>query len=272
MPHDQMSQQQGSPLVAAPGPGFQGRNGISEGVSVANSLHQVLVPSLGARQDTNPAHTQPGPASQLPRPYLNTAVNPATLSFHNSASPTIISPGSSDWQNHQAPQPNPMAVGVAPGHATPAQSTAGDRAGDRVDGALMPAPNHVITLDRFPQSPFDPRSAEMSLHQIHARSPRRVPVPLPGTSHPTVGKYHQAVRTVLVGPSSVGSGSRNIGLNFEVSPEVQLRLSKSIHPMGAYQAVTGYFEGALRYRFRMCAVPISQAKSVSEATWVIGDR
>ncbi|KAH7377113.1 hypothetical protein B0T11DRAFT_315244 [Plectosphaerella cucumerina] len=96
----------------------------------------------------------------------------------------------------------------------------------------------------------------MSLHQIHARSPRRVPVPRPGTTAPTVGRYHQFIRAVLVGPSSIGSGSRNIVLNFDVSAEVLLR------------AAAGYFEGAVRYRFRMCAIPFSKANSVSEDTWV----
>lgn len=69
-------------------------------------------------------------------------------------------------------------------------------------------------------------------------------------------------------PSSVGSGSRNIVLNFDVSAEVLLRLSNSVYPMGTYQAAAGYFEGALRYRFRMCAIPISLANSVLEDIWV----
>jgi hypothetical protein len=55
---------------------------------------------------------------------------------------------------------------------------------------------------------------------------------------------------------------------FEVKAENMVKLSKSDHPMGAHQAVAGYFEGALRYRFRMCEIPISEANSVSEETWV----
>ncbi|KAH6690336.1 hypothetical protein F5X68DRAFT_229669 [Plectosphaerella plurivora] len=159
-----------------------------------------------------------------------------------------------------------MAPRVAPGRAPATQPAA--TAGARVPGLLVPAPNQIITIDRYPQSPFDPRSTEMALHQIHTRSPRRVPVPLPGSSSPTTGQYHQAVRAILVGPSSVGTVSRSMKYNFDVPVEILLRLSKAVHPMGAHQPAVGYWEGALRYRFRMCAIPASKADSVTANTWV----
>lgn len=141
--------------------------------------------------------------------------------------------------------------------------------GPRAPGAFFPAHNQAITIDRYPLNPFDPRSAEMSLHQLNARSPRRIPLSLEGfPPPPSDGRYYQAVKALVVGPTLVGSGSRNLVFDFELKEDVLVNLARTVNTVGTNLPASGHFEGSLRYRFRMCAVPASQANAVTEDKWV----
>lgn len=164
------------------------------------------------------------------------------------------------------------AVHTSPRNSTSRPRSARDVA-TRQTGGLFRPPQQVIPLDQMPHNPWEPKALATALHQVDVRSPRRVPLELPLKDDPEPPERHyQSIRNLAAGPVATEPCHELHQLDFTVSDEDFDNLCPNRLPIGEQIPVSQYFDGSIRYRLRLCELPISQVdqETVSESTWATG--
>jgi zinc finger MIZ domain-containing protein len=136
----------------------------------------------------------------------------------------------------------------------------------RREGYVMPEPGYQIQLSDYPHDPYDRKSLQQGLHQSHVRSPRRIPKG--GLLEGGKEKYYQFVSRFAVEPLRTGWRTTPLyELSFSVSDDEFIHLNRTYVPPNERLPVSEYFNGSLRYRMRICALPRG-ISAVNEAEWV----
>ncbi|KAF6839066.1 miz zinc finger protein [Colletotrichum plurivorum] len=201
--------------------------------------------------------------------------------------PNMMSPHM--HQMHQTPHTAPMPTHGNPqqlqqnfaelrhaASSSPRNSTARPRSArdvtPRLMGGLFRPPQQTISLDQMPHNPWEPKALTTALHQVDVRSPRRVPLELPLKDDPEPERHYQSIRNLAAGPIATEPCSELHRLDFTVSDEDFDNLCPNRLPIGEQIPVSQYFDGSIRYRLRLCELPVSEPeqKTVSESTWATG--
>ncbi|KAL0942177.1 miz zinc finger protein [Colletotrichum truncatum] len=152
------------------------------------------------------------------------------------------------------------------------QAKSGRHRTSRPKGALFRPPQQHIPLDQMPHSPWEPKALAMALHQADVRSPRRVPreLPLKDDLLPRE-RYYQSIRNLAVGPVATRPRHELHRLVFTVPDGDFDKVSSPRLPIGEQIPVSEYFNGSLRYRLRLCELPLceSQQQTVPETIWAV---
>ncbi|KAK4201477.1 hypothetical protein QBC40DRAFT_198450 [Triangularia verruculosa] len=201
-------------------------------------------------------------AEQQRRPF----VAPIDTQVGQSASPlmrreslaAVGTPVSSALPQPVLTRPQPVPAGAQRNsRGTPQRATPTSRQSDM----LIPPKDTVIPRPDWPHEPTDRRSLQMSLHQSHCRSPKRVPKDgNPERLLQAMGRF--AVQPTLVRP-------RNMVYDFAFPiTQDQLDLAvKTIRPEGTTMLpMAEHFDGALRWRIRCCKAGPSK-RVPSEHEW-----
>ncbi|GKT60757.1 MIZ/SP-RING zinc finger protein [Colletotrichum tofieldiae] len=112
----------------------------------------------------------------------------------------------------------------------------------------------------------------MALHQVEARSPRRVPRHLPSAGDPTrADRYYQSIKKLAVGPVATPAKQALHRLVFSVPHEDIGKLCPSRALAGDGIPVSEYFNESLRYRLRLCELQVNPENptKVTESTWAV---
>lgn len=213
---------------------------------------------------------------------------------HSSSRPQGMQQGPSRGASVRTPQmqqlPSPQTV-ASTSHASPrglgitqaAPSTQTTRppsasfrptrdAAGRLIGNLFRSPNVSIPLDRMPRTPWEPKAVGIALHQVQLRSPRRVPRELPRSedqSKPV--RFYQSIKELALGPIATPAKNCVHRLAFVVPDEHFNKLCPTSNLLGDCVPVSEYFEGSLRYRLRLCELPVSpdEPANISESVWAV---
>ncbi|KAI1416237.1 hypothetical protein F5Y13DRAFT_129213 [Hypoxylon sp. FL1857] len=132
---------------------------------------------------------------------------------------------------------------------------------------LVPPPAVRIGTHEYPHSQYDKRSIEVSLHQAHLRSPKRMPLELSPTKSE---RHYQAVKSFALFPAVVPPHPHLHKFKFTVPILDHARISRDEKRPGDVLPVNRFSSGSLRFRVRCCY----RAKSsgpFSESTWVTAD-
>ncbi|EJT82169.1 hypothetical protein GGTG_02143 [Gaeumannomyces tritici R3-111a-1] len=229
--------------------------------------HQQLIQeyrrqSLPLAQAASPTTTVPSNGHMLP-PASN-VVFPSQLqgaSAHTvvTAMPNIV-PSNGDtygrvYQAYQARHAAPAPVG--PPSAPINRET-----------PLLPPVGELIPRHEHSHDQYHESSMNMTLHQVHLRSPVRTNRVLTGKRE-TPQRHYQFVNGFAVAPVVVASSSHGITeLDFDVDIETISRLSKPVPQQGRDPQVPvhEYEDGTLRMRLRCCKIDSATA-DLSQSAW-----
>ncbi|KAF3058231.1 Zinc finger MIZ domain-containing protein 2 [Daldinia childiae] len=134
---------------------------------------------------------------------------------------------------------------------------------------LIPAPG--VTIDRrdYPYTQYDRNSVAMSLHQVHLRSPKRIPQEHdPGK----LGRYYQAIKEFTLPPVAIPPQSYLYEFHFEIPEHQFIQLVKEEDIQGEHLPVSLFSSGSLRLRVRCCHMKkthtsLSDTWVTTETTW-----
>ncbi|KAI1372923.1 hypothetical protein F4677DRAFT_448954 [Hypoxylon crocopeplum] len=155
---------------------------------------------------------------------------------------------------HFGPQPSQVSQ--------PRQSTVlGDH--DR----LIPSTATTIGIRDYPHSPYDNRSVQSSLHQVHLRSPKRI---LQGMGSVKPERYYQAVAGFAFGPVKIIPCQVLSKFTFTISDHEYARITREESRPGHHLPVTFFSRGSLRVRIRTCYRQESSLPFL-ESDWVTTD-
>ncbi|KAK1825827.1 zinc finger MIZ domain-containing protein 2 [Podospora conica] len=116
--------------------------------------------------------------------------------------------------------------------------------------ALLPPAGYVIPSKEWPAQPYDERSAWMSLHQAHVRSPRRDAKHLPAGPE----RFYQAVKSLVAGPIPVPPLDELQEICFDVTTEDLALAAVAKVRTGDHLPTVECHSGSLRWRLRCCRV------------------
>ncbi|KXH68183.1 MIZ/SP-RING zinc finger [Colletotrichum salicis] len=225
-----------------------------------SSLRPQPLPSL------RPPSLQPQVMQQGPSPGAFVRTPPP----QQLPSPRIVAPTS-----HASPRGLGITQGAPGTQITRLPSTSSrptrDAAG-RLIGNLFRPPNVSIPLDRIPHTPWEPKAVGVALHQVQLRSPRRVPRDLPWSEdQSTPIRFYQAIKELSLGPVATPAKHCVHRLVFVVPAEYYSKLCPTSNLIGDGVPVSMYFEGSLRYRLRLCELPLSpdEPANISESVWAV---
>lgn len=129
-------------------------------------------------------------------------------------------------------------------------------------------PVFFIDPSQYPHDPYERKSLEMSLHQAHLRSPRRV---LNANSPASNSKerYYQAIKYLALPPTPLPQRASLYTLKFSVSEADFRKISPDtpLHPESC--PVNMFFNGSLRLRLRACF--LKSKGEISEDSWVLAE-
>jgi hypothetical protein len=129
---------------------------------------------------------------------------------------------------------------------------------------LLPPKGSMIPRPEWPYDPADRKAVFMSLHQAHARSPRRV------LKDSETERFYQAVKSLPLAPVPVAPKKTMYEFRFVVTQVQYAQAAAKSKAPGSLLPVVHHFNGALRWRIRCCAVP-SSVKTLTEEQWVTLD-
>ncbi|KAI0842575.1 hypothetical protein F5Y06DRAFT_130242 [Hypoxylon sp. FL0890] len=132
---------------------------------------------------------------------------------------------------------------------------------------IVPVPGVRIGLNEYPTSQYDRRSVEVSLHQAHLRSPKRIPREIGSTGSE---RYYQAVKCFALPPTSAPPKAHLHKFKFTVTELDHARITRDEKGPGDALPVNRFSSGSLRFRVRCCFRTKSSAP-FSDSTWVTTD-
>ncbi|KAI1639988.1 hypothetical protein F4809DRAFT_638138 [Biscogniauxia mediterranea] len=113
---------------------------------------------------------------------------------------------------------------------------------------LIPPPGLRISNQDYPHSPYDKRSIEISLHQVHLRSPRRLPRKLNAST--LSERFYQAVKSFALPPTPIPPQPYLYNFKFHISESDYGRISFNETIRGECLSVNRFSNGSLRFRIR----------------------
>jgi zinc finger MIZ domain-containing protein len=130
---------------------------------------------------------------------------------------------------------------------------------------LIPAPGVKISRQEYPHTPYEKRSVELSLHQAHLRSPKRLlrehPATVPGERH------YQAVKDFALYPTPVPPQAYLYSFTFNIADAVFAKLSLDEQILGEFGPINQFQNGSLRLRVKCCNQPTT-TEAISDSIWV----
>ncbi|EXF78438.1 MIZ/SP-RING zinc finger [Colletotrichum fioriniae PJ7] len=229
--------------------------------SVAPPRAQLLHHHHHHHSSPRPQGMQQGPSrgASVRTPQMQQQPSPQTVASTSHASPRGLG----------ITQAAPSTQTTRPPSASfrPTRDAAG-----RLIGNLFRSPNVSIPLDRIPHTPWEPKAVGIALHQVQLRSPRRVPRELPRSedqSKPV--RFYQSIKELALGPIATPAKNCVHRLAFVVPDEHFNKLCPTSNLLGDCVPVSEYFEGSLRYRLRLCELPVSpdEPANISESVWAV---
>ncbi|KAI0892121.1 hypothetical protein F4806DRAFT_500282 [Annulohypoxylon nitens] len=132
---------------------------------------------------------------------------------------------------------------------------------------LIPAAGMRIGIQDYPHSPYDRHSLEVSLHQAHLRSPKRIPIELDLKKSE---RYYQAIKSLTLSPTIIRPQKYVQEFNFAISEIDHARITREEMRPGESLPVSLFSNGSLRYRVR-CCYGDAKATPLTESAWVTAD-
>ncbi|KAI1643546.1 uncharacterized protein F4817DRAFT_249620 [Daldinia loculata] len=222
-----------------------------------------------ARQRTQSLHRLNSQSGLFLPSHLNSGSQNPDCGNYNSAPNTPTTPqlrySTNQLQGNQLQGPNYSQSLSDPRlqHKTPFVDY--DRSLDR----LIPAPG--VTIDRrdYPYNQYDRNSVAMSLHQVHLRSPKRMPQEHDPAK---LGRYYQAVKEFALPPVAIPPQSYLHEFDFDIPGHQFIQLVREEAKQGEYLPVCLFSSGSLRLRVRCCHMKkthtsLGDAWITTETTW-----
>ncbi|KAL0777702.1 hypothetical protein CaCOL14_005355 [Colletotrichum acutatum] len=228
----------------------------------------VVPPRIQLHHHHQHHHSSPRPQGMQQGPSRGAAVRTSVMQQLPSPQPVAS-------VSHASPRGLGITQGAPSTQMTrpPSASSRPTRdAAGRLVGNLFRPPNVSIPLDRIPHTPWEPKAVGIALHQVQLRSPRRVPRELPRSedqSQPV--RFYQSTKELALGPIATPATNCVHRLAFVVPDEHCNKLCPTSNLVGDCVPVSEYFEGSLRYRLRLCELPINPAEpaNISESVWAV---
>ncbi|KAI1876275.1 uncharacterized protein JN550_001771 [Neoarthrinium moseri] len=123
-----------------------------------------------------------------------------------------------------------------------------------------------IAQSQYPGDAYDRKSLEMSLHQAHLRSPRRLPRKL---NEPTE-RYYQAVKRLALPATPIPQQQRLYSLQFYIPDTEHMSISRNKQVQGDSLPINFFWDGSIRMRLRTCLMR-SSTTDVPENEWVLSE-
>ncbi|KAF3008077.1 hypothetical protein E8E14_008976 [Neopestalotiopsis sp. 37M] len=243
-----------------------------------NSVQQAQVPNASSpRLPPGP----PQPSVQVPQnmsaaPYMthgqvNRRTNNAAANMQQ------LQPTPSPQQQQQQPPP-PQSLGhYAAAYADLVRQSNGTPTSQTFPSARIPTATNIdfriqtpvrIGQDQYPHDAYNRKSVEMSLHQSHLRSPRRI---LKGIMFSNQHeRYYQYIKYLALEPSSIAPQKYPHDFRFTISQPEIFKISSDSPANTIGSAANFYFDGSLRIRIRVCFVK-GVGKVPTEQDWVIAE-
>ncbi|ORY62998.1 uncharacterized protein BCR38DRAFT_475051 [Pseudomassariella vexata] len=135
--------------------------------------------------------------------------------------------------------------------------------------AVARAPIHrTINLNEYPHDPYERKSIEMSLHQVHVRSPKRM---LRDSGYPqNTERHYQFVKYLALQPVPIRPHPYLYTFRFNISDEEFGRISPNAVLQHEMLPVNIFSNGSLRVRLRCCPQK-TDTVSISEDSWVTNE-
>ncbi|KAK9774485.1 putative SP-RING-type domain-containing protein [Seiridium cardinale] len=129
-------------------------------------------------------------------------------------------------------------------------------------------PAMQIPATQYPHDSQDRKSMEMSLHQAHLRSPRRLLRGVGFSSAPE--RYYQFIKYLALQPTPIPQQKFLHAVTFDIPDSVYHKISNDTLLPDLSAPSNLYFNGSLRVRLRVSLVK-RVTKSLSEEDWVLND-
>ncbi|KAI5855014.1 hypothetical protein GGS23DRAFT_619723 [Durotheca rogersii] len=135
---------------------------------------------------------------------------------------------------------------------------------------IIPPRGLRISIQEYPHTPYDKRSLENALHQVHLRSPKRLPRTVDSTPPE---RYYQAVKCFALPPVGIPPQPYLHKLKFVVSEVDHAKITREETVPGESLPVNLFSNGSLRIRIRCChwkgpSTPFSESAWVTtETSW-----
>ncbi|KAI0526683.1 hypothetical protein F5B22DRAFT_587063 [Xylaria bambusicola] len=128
-------------------------------------------------------------------------------------------------------------------------------------------PNQRINLQEYPHTPYEKRSADMSLHQAHLRSPKRILKTLYAGSPE---RHYQAIKSFALEPAPITPQGGLYKFSFNVTDKIVEKLTLNERVPGEVLLVNRFKSGSLRIRARCCCFPMATGP-IPDHDWVTSD-
>ena len=220
-------------------------------------------------QTTHTLPNQPPLVRQVPAQSQNIRNQPLSPASFVNPPLTPGLPTVAQQPAFASPLPSPQALNATQlnnGH--PHISVAPQRQPNQAIDRLMPShPNYRINLHEYPHTPYEKRSIDMSLHQAHLRSPKRV---LKTLSAAPPERHYQAVKSFALEPTPIPPEMSQYHLNFSITNEIYDRLALNETMPGEVLLINRFSSGSLRIRARCCHLSMPSGP-VPDHTWVTSE-
>ncbi|KAH9900217.1 hypothetical protein F4778DRAFT_163728 [Xylariomycetidae sp. FL2044] len=216
--------------------------------SRSSSASQLQVPQ-GSRQQMHYS-------VQTPPPYTFTTPHQPAVT-----NPSVQTPQLGPIPQTPSVSPTPSLMGQVPSHHRAPSRSAPLAHHER----LIPAPRLRIGIQDHPHSPYEKRSVEISLHQVHLRSPKRIPGEIPAMSE----RHYQSIKSFAFGPQVTPPRSTLYHISFTISDADLTKVSRDEMVRGEHLPVSRFASGSLRIRIRCCYK--NPASPNTEHAWVTTD-
>ncbi|KAK5629147.1 hypothetical protein RRF57_004862 [Xylaria bambusicola] len=128
-------------------------------------------------------------------------------------------------------------------------------------------PNQRINLQDYPHTPYEKRSIDMSLHQAHLRSPKRV---LKTFCAGPPERHYQAIKSFALEPAPITPQGGLYKFSFNVTDKILEKLTLNERVAGEALLVNRFNSGSLRIRARCCYFS-TVTGPIPDHTWVTSD-
>ncbi|KAI0601491.1 hypothetical protein F4775DRAFT_589271 [Biscogniauxia sp. FL1348] len=267
LPQQQQQQQQQQPQQQ---PGIARRASQQSSTPAPRPRPSPVQTTLPEPRVSSGQHSPQVPAF-AGQPVLSSNVRRGSMPAPGSNSPNPASANVGHLRvNTQSPVQSPQNMGyvlpssVRPQHGVVRQQYHTVHPQDR----LIPPPGLRISNQDYPHTPYDKRSIEISLHQVHLRSPKRYPRKLNAST--LSERYYQAVKSFALGPTPIPPQPYLYKFKFHVSESDYGKISLNETIRGESLPVNRFSNGSLRIRIR-CVYKEQNTSPMLDNIWTMAE-